>query len=51
MDNIIVHLTEECSIQEDNFDLIFKKYEELSEKIELRLQEIKVRKSNKHTTK
>ena len=45
MDNIIVYLTEECSIQEDNFDLIFKKYEELSKKIEQRLQEIKVKKT------
>ena len=51
MDNIITYLTEECSMQEDNFDLIFKKYEELSDKIEQRLQEIKARKNNKHIIK
>lgn len=47
MENIIAHI-DECNLQEDNFDLIFKKYEELSEKIEQRLQEIKKRKNNKN---
>ena len=47
MDNIITSIIEECS-SEDNFDLIFKKYEELSKRIERRLQEIKNKKQNKN---
>ena len=45
IDNIIISIEEDNQIQID--DIIFKKYEELSERLEKRLNEIKNRKIEK----
>jgi hypothetical protein len=44
VDNLIIFIEDN---QDDNFDIIFKRYEELSEKLEKRLDEIKNRKVRK----
>jgi len=47
IDNIIISIEDNQIQTDDNFDIIFKKYEELSEKLEKRLNEIKNRKIKK----
>lgn len=47
MDNIIISIEDDQIQIDDNFEIIFKRYEELSERLEKRLNEIKNRKIKK----
>lgn len=47
IDNIIISIEDNQIQIDDNFDIIFKKYEELSERLEKRLNDIKNRKIKK----
>ena len=47
IDNLIISIEDNQIQIDDNFDVIFKKYEELSEKLEKRLHEIKNKKLKK----
>lgn len=47
IDNLIISIEDNQVQIDDSFDIIFKKYEELSQKLEKRLNEIKNRKLNK----